>query len=101
MIKTVIKHFIYEACIDQFFKGIHKNFAKFNPTKLEIGKVYSRIDYIYKENYGSVEKGKIVNIGYNLCSFSRDYYGLMAKVTYNYNRTYRYIKLEEIYNIEE
>jgi len=45
MIKTFIKHFIYEACIDQFFDGISKNFMKFNPHKIKTGKLYSKIHY--------------------------------------------------------
>jgi len=47
MIKTAIKHFIYEACIEQLFNGIDRNFRKVKTLKdkLVIGKHYSRIDY--------------------------------------------------------
>jgi len=45
MIKTAIKHFILEACIDQFFKGIDKNFRKCTHFKPIVGKIYSHVKY--------------------------------------------------------
>ena len=57
MIKTAIKHYIYDFCIDQVFNGIRKNLMK-GPeeevwTKLKMGSTYWWIVYD-KEVYESV-----------------------------------------------
>jgi len=47
MIKTALKHFIYEICIEQIFTRIQENFAVFenNPTdqRLVVGELYDVI----------------------------------------------------------
>jgi len=42
IIKTVIKHLIFEACIERFFNGIEKNLLS-SYKGLEYGKVYKEV----------------------------------------------------------
>jgi len=99
MIKTAIKHFIYEACIYQFFKGINKNFSQ--SPKLVVGKTYSKISYKawYKRNCRTLTNIKILNI-YPSEIFNKNYcVNLSFK---NAGRTIEgVIYLNSIYNIEK
>jgi len=74
IIKTAIKHLIYEACIHQLFSGIQKNFSNaesFNPV---INKIYKVIKCkgIYgfrNECYKYVMLARIFRNGYGkLCA---------------------------------
>ena len=52
MIKTALKHWIYEVCIDKLFSSIVDNFGNVN-EKLWIfkeGNTFSYIEYCYKKN---------------------------------------------------
>lgn len=64
MIKTLLKHWIYEMCIEQLFSAVAKNFSKSpNPNilnMLEVGRKYNVIYYNSDERIVAYCKSRVI-----------------------------------------
>lgn len=65
MFNTVIKHYIYEKCIDVFFDNIINNFSAFS-SRFKIGETYKSIIIKQKTEFIEVDNVRILNIAGNI-----------------------------------
>jgi len=83
MIKTALKHWIYEVCIDQLFAGIMRNFKSFQggSKDFKVGDIFHYIVTTSNgpsgESLGFVEYGECVITGVN--KFGISFYSRMSE----------------------
>jgi len=77
MFKILLKHIIYEACIDQFFKGIGLNLFNTAHNGIVYNKVYKKIifsGFFITSEYGPDPYKQIFHNAYIVHSFYREPY---------------------------